>query len=59
MDLIGNEREMEGVRGRKALRENDANIALIHEILKKNEKDQIASPLKHIFTIIWWHCLCL
>lgn len=35
MDLIGNERDMEGVRGRKALREKDANIALIHEILKK------------------------
>lgn len=38
MDLIGNERDMEGVRGRKALRENDANIALIHEILKKMKK---------------------
>lgn len=35
MDLIGDERDVEGVRGGKAQRENDANIALIHEILKK------------------------
>lgn len=44
MDLIGNERDMEGVRGRKALRGNDANIALIHEILKKMKKIRLYLP---------------
>lgn len=35
MDLVGDEKDMEGVRGKKAWKENDANIALMYEILKK------------------------
>lgn len=46
-------RELEGVRERKVLKEN-YTVKLL-----KNKKGQIVSLLRHIFTVLWWHCLHL